>query len=111
MIQPQNKIPTQYDRKLAAVSYVPLLGLIVLYGHRREHFVCFHALQGVVLSLYFFVAYFVPMIGIYLALLFAAIAVSGFIHAVAGQDYRIFGLGHFLDWVLASRFDSRTKQA
>ncbi len=87
-------------RQLAAVSYIPLIGLIVLYGHREEHFIYFHALQGVILSLYFFVAYFVPVIGIYLALLFAAVAVSGFVHAVAGQDYRVLGLGHFLDWLL-----------
>jgi uncharacterized membrane protein len=87
------------SRNLAAVSYIPPVGLIALYGHWPDRFVRFHALQGSILALYFFIAYFVPFVGPYLALLIAAVMISGFIHAAAGKDYRVFGLGHALEWI------------
>lgn len=87
-------------RHLAAVSYVPLIGLIVLYGHRHDRFVRFHALQGTFLSLYFLIAYFIPVYGVYLALLFLAMSASGFIYATRGLEFRVWGLGHFLAWII-----------
>jgi uncharacterized membrane protein len=93
---------TNHDlRRLAAVSYLPLLGPIVLYGHSRNRFVCLHALQGTLLSVYLLLAYAVPVAGVYLALGVLAVLLSGMIHAAGGHDYRVFGLGHFLDWVLS----------
>lgn len=88
-----------HTRKLAAVGYVPLLGIVVLYGHRADSFIRFHAGQGVALSLYLAASYFLPVIGPYIALLFAGFAAAGFIHAVHGQDYRVPLLGDVVAWM------------
>lgn len=98
-----------HARHLAAVGYIPLVNLAVLWGHRHEQFIAEHTLQGILLSLYFFLAYFlIPDFGVYLSLLFAALAVAGFIHASAGRKYRIPLISDFTEW-LAKIFDKSIK--
>lgn len=87
-------------RKLAAVGYVPFIGPIVIYGHRTTPFIYFHAAQGTVLSLYLIVAYFLPAVGPYIALIFAGLMAAGFIHAVHGQMYRVPIIGDLIAWLV-----------
>jgi len=99
MLKTISTIPLE-KRKLAAVSYIPLLGPVVLIGHRGDPFIYFHALQGSLLSLYLIAGYFIPIAGPYIALGLAGLAVAGFLHAVHGREYLIFGLGHFIRFVI-----------
>jgi hypothetical protein len=89
---------------LAAVGYIPLVNFLILYTHRSERFVTTHTLNGILLSIYFFLAYFlVPDFGIYVALIFSAAAVGGFIHASAGKKYPLPLINDFVEW-LARKF-------
>jgi len=99
MLKTSSTIPLE-KRKLAAVSYIPLLGPVVLFGHRHDAFIYFHALQGSLLSLYVIISYFIPVAGPYISLGLAGLAIAGFLHAVHGRDYLVFGLGHFLRLII-----------
>lgn len=88
-------------RKLAAVAYVPLIGPVVWYGHKHDAFIRWHAIQGSAVSLYLITAYLVPYFGQYLALMFGAVAVIGFIRAMHGELWRVPLLGDFLAMVLS----------
>ncbi|MFH1375640.1 MAG: hypothetical protein ABIH35_03155 [Patescibacteria group bacterium] len=105
-----NKI-SFHTRQLAAVGYIPLVNLAVLWRHRHECFIAEHTLQGILLSLYFFLSYFlIPDFGAYLSLLFAALAVAGFIHASAGRKYRIPLISDFTEWLAKSFASPRSGQ-
>jgi len=89
---------------LAAVGYIPLVNFLILYAHRSERFITIHALNGILLSIYFCLAYFlVPDFGIYVALIFIAAAIAGFIHASAGKKYPLPLINDFVEW-LARKF-------
>ncbi len=88
-----------YRNHLAAVGYIPLVNFLIFAAHRREKFIVEHSLNGILLSIYFFLAYFlIPDFGIYLALIFAAGAAAGFIHASAGKKYRLLLIADFVEW-------------
>ena len=96
---PQHPTIPMHQRKLAAASYIPLFGMVVWYGHRENPFIAYHAVQGSMLGLYMIVAYYIPAFGPFLALMFAAVATSGFIHALAGKDFAIPFLSDAARWI------------
>jgi len=89
---------TLEEEHLAAVSYLPLLGILVYLGHRRDPYVAFHALQGSAISAYTVIAYFIPGFGQYICLAFAGLLATGFFHAARGEEFRIPVLASFLDF-------------
>jgi uncharacterized membrane protein len=96
------KISTQITHRnhLAAVGYIPLVNLLIFYAHRSERFISIHTINGIFLSAYFFLAYFlIPDFGVYAALIFLAAAISGFIHASAGKKYRLPLVADFVEWI------------
>lgn len=83
------KIPPTTDRNLlAALSYVWILGLVMLVIKRNDAFIQFHAKQGVVLFLISLVG-FIPVIGWVLWALSITGMVIGFIHAWQGKEYKL----------------------
>lgn len=83
------KIPPTTDRHLlAALSYVWILGLVMLVIKRKDAFVQFHAKQGIVLFLISLVG-FIPVIGWILWALAVTGMVLGFIHAWQGKEYKL----------------------
>lgn len=78
---------TQRDRDAAALSYVPPIGLILLFTERDSAFVRFHARQGVLLLLFATVAWFIPYLGTLLLLALLGALARGFLWASAG-DWR-----------------------
>lgn len=92
---------SENKKELAAVGYIPLLNVAVAVAYRRESEIFFHALQGLMLSVYFLLSYFVvPGFGIYLAVMLLALLVSGFIQTALGQSFRIPLLADFLDLIV-----------
>jgi len=88
-----------HRNRLAAVGYIPVVNFLIFYVHRHEKFVARHTLNGILLTIYFFAAYFlIPDFGNFVALIFAAFAIGGFIHASAGQKYQLPLLNDFVDW-------------
>ncbi|MFH0829166.1 MAG: DUF4870 domain-containing protein [Candidatus Kerfeldbacteria bacterium] len=86
------QIPTASDRNiLAAVSYIWIIGLILLFV-KQDTFIKFHARQSVVLFL-FSLIYFIPFIGWTIGWIIWMLAgvgmVVGFIMAWQGKEYRI----------------------
>ena len=103
--------PSQITHRnhLAAVGYIPLVNLAIFWAHHGERFITEHTLNGILLSIYFFLAYFfIPNFGIYLALLFVAGSIAGFIHASAGKKYQLPLISDFVEW-LAKLFDRQKK--
>ncbi len=92
---------------LAAVGYIPLVNLMIAFAHRKERFIVEHAINGILLSIYFALSYFlIPDFGIYVALIFLAAAVSGFIHASSGKKYHLPLIADFVEWT-AKTFDNK----
>lgn len=77
------------ERKIAAISYVPLLSIVCLWG-RSEHFIRFHARQALVLHILFFVFILLPwwLTGILEIIVFWGI-ILGFYQASVGKEYEL----------------------
>lgn len=93
--------PSLHEKKLAAVSYIPLLGPVIAWAHRRDAFIGRHAVQGSLIGLYLVLAYFVPGVGPYLALAFTLAAIGGFAHAMQGQEFEIPVFSDLAGWLAA----------
>lgn len=76
--------------KIAAISYVPLLSIVCLFG-RDEHFIRFHARQALVLHIFFFLWLFLPWwwLTILLELVVFSGMVSGFYFASLQREYEL----------------------
>lgn len=83
----------------AAISYIPIVGLVFLVIEKGSRFVKFHAVQSLLLALAFFVLYFgLTIVGFVLG----QIPVLGFIVSFALIFvYLGLGLGGLVLWVLA----------
>ncbi len=96
-----------HRNQTAAVGYIPLMNLLILWAHRHDRFILEHALNGVLLTIYLLGAYFlIPDFGIYIALIFIAGVAAGFIHASSGREFRLPLISDFVDW-LADFFDKK----
>ncbi|MBI4122347.1 MAG: DUF4870 domain-containing protein [Parcubacteria group bacterium] len=95
---------SDFDRLLAAVSYVWILFVIpYVLGHKKP-FVYRHARQGLalfVLELIIIVVAWVPILGLivgFLGWIFVMVcAVIGIAHALAGKDWQIPFLHRYID--------------
>lgn len=83
----------------AAISYIPIVGLVFLVIEKGSRFVKFHAVQSLLLALAFFVLYFGLTV---LGFVLGYIPVLGFIISFALIFvYMGLGLGGLVVWVLA----------
>lgn len=73
------------NKDLAALSYVWILSLVVLFARRESPFIQFHAKQGAVLFVASVLVWFIPFLGKALELVILALCVLGFLHAAQGQ--------------------------
>ncbi|MBI4836164.1 MAG: hypothetical protein HY817_02805 [Candidatus Abawacabacteria bacterium] len=78
------------EKKIAAISYVPGLSIVCLWG-RTEHFVRFHARQALVLHVFFLLWLFLPWwwLTMILELGVFGLIVLGFYHASLGAEYEL----------------------
>jgi uncharacterized membrane protein len=79
----------QKNKDIAAASYIPLLGAMILFLRRESPFVQFHARQGFVLFLAWIIFYAIPNIGPIISLLPVAGMIIGFLNAAQGEYYRL----------------------
>ena len=73
------------NKDLAALGYVWVLSLVVLFAKRESPFVQFHARQGAVLFGLSLVVWAMPFIGKIAELLILALSIVGFLHAAQGE--------------------------
>ncbi len=81
--------PGQDEKLLAALSYLWLLSIVILLIKRNSSFVQFHARQGLVLCIVSVVAWFLPILNIFLNLAIFVVIVLGFIQALNGARWRM----------------------
>lgn len=81
------------NKDLAALSYVWIASVIVLFAKRESPFVQFHAKQGAVLFLLSLVVWAMPFVGTLAEVLVFALCIMGFLHAARGErrDVPIIG--------------------
>ncbi|MEK7537769.1 MAG: DUF4870 domain-containing protein [Patescibacteria group bacterium] len=85
---PSNIQPKSDSHLMAAVSYVWLLAIVMLFVKRDDKFVQFHAKQAVVLLIISLVT-FIPVIGWLIGFVAFIGMVIGFINAWQGKEYQI----------------------
>ncbi len=73
------------NKDLAALSYVWILCLVVLFMKRSSQFAQYHAKQGAVLFGLSLVVWAVPFIGKLAEVLILALSLLGFMHAAQGE--------------------------
>ncbi len=73
------------NKDLAALGYVWVLSLVVLFARRDSPFVQFHARQGAVLFGLSLVVWAAPVVGKLLEVLILALCIVGFLYAAQGQ--------------------------
>lgn len=80
----------EQEKKIAALSYVPLLSIICLLG-RNEPFVRFHASQALVVHVFVFIWIFLPLwwLTVILELISFLFLVVGFYYAASGHMYEL----------------------
>lgn len=91
---PTNIQPKSDSHLMAAVSYVWLLAIVMLFVKRDDKFVQFHAKQAVVLLIISLLG-FIPFLGWLIAFVCFIGMVVGFINAWQGKEYQlpvIYGL-------------------
>lgn len=72
------------NKDLAALSYVWVLAVVVHFSVRHSPFTTFHCRQALVLFALSIVVSFLPIIGVVLLFLVAALSVVGFVNAAQG---------------------------
>lgn len=73
------------NKDLAALSYVWVLSVVVLFAKRGSPFVQYHARQGAVLFGLSLVVWAMPFVGKLAELLVLALCIMGFLHAAQGE--------------------------
>lgn len=91
---------TEKGRQLAALSYLWIFSVIILFARRENAFIQLHARQGAVLFILSLLLWPFPPAR-YLELLLLAIMVLGFIQAAVGNAYRIPVIGDLAEGHLA----------
>lgn len=81
------------NKDLAALSYVWVLAVVVHFSVPHSPFTTFHCRQALVLFALSILASFIPVLGILLLLLIAALCVMGFVNAAQGlrKDLPVIG--------------------
>ena len=100
-----NKKDVAENRYIAAVSYIPVLFIVPLLAKKDSHFAQFHAKQGMLLTITWFIIWIlgsIPIIGWFIImplgnLLMVVISILGILNALAGKYWKIPYLSQYAD--------------
>ncbi len=85
------------EKNFAALGYIPVVCLIILLLKKDHPFICFHAKQGLLICLCFFLFWYLPWIGKMLNLFLAAFMFVGLVKAKEGQYWKVPVLGNLAE--------------
>ena len=94
----EEKKDIEENKLLAAVSYIWILCLIPLFLRRKSKFAQFHAKQGLILfiaEVLGFLVFWIPIIGLLIALGILVLAVMGIYNAILGKYWEMPFLGKY----------------
>lgn len=81
---------SDHTKKIAALSYVPLLSIVCLFG-REEHFIRFHARQALVIHILIILWLLLPWwwLTVILELGSFVLLMYGFYYAAIGKEFNL----------------------
>ncbi len=88
---------SQEEKNLAALGYIPVICLIVLLLKKEHPFICFHAKQGLIMCLCFFLFWYMPIIGTVMNFFLVAMMFVGLIKAKEGEYWKAPVLGNLAE--------------
>ena len=93
----QDKEWSDEEKNLAGLSYIPIICLIILLLKKHHPFISFHAKQGLVMCLCFFVFWYLPWVGPMLNFFLVALMFVGLIKAKEGEYWKVPFLGNLAE--------------
>src|SRR3990167_9897565 len=100
---PTEKEDIEKNKDVAAISYLWILSVVVLYARRDSPFVQYHAKQGLWLFLISIPVWIIPGIGHYLEFIVLAGMIIGFLNAAQGKFHDVPVVGQFAKGTLTLR--------
>jgi len=85
----EQKADIEKNKDVAAMSYVWILSVVVLYARKDSPFVQHHAKQGIWLFVISIPLWFVPVVGQYFEFFVLAGAIIGFLNAAQGKYHDV----------------------
>ena len=92
-ITPEQQADIEKNKDVAAMSYVWMLSVVVLYARKDSPFVQYHAKQGIWLFVISVPLWFVPVIGQYFEFFVLAGMIIGFLNAAQGKYHDVPVIG------------------
>ncbi len=88
-LTPEQKADIEKNKDVAAMSYLWIISIIVLYARRDSPFVQYHAKQGLWLFVLSIPLWLIPGIGRYLEFFILAGMIIGFLNAAQGKMHDV----------------------
>ncbi len=82
------------EKNVAALGYIPVVCLIILLLKKDHPFISFHAKQGLIMCLCFFLFWYLPVVGAVLNFFLVALMFVGLIKAKEGEYWKAPFLGN-----------------
>ena len=92
-LTPEQQADIEKNKDVAAMSYLWILSIVVLYARKDSPFVQYHARQGMWLFLVSIPLWMVPVFGQYLEFFILAGMIIGFLNAAQGKHHDIPVIG------------------
>ncbi|HLD07961.1 MAG TPA: hypothetical protein VJB60_02765 [Candidatus Peribacterales bacterium] len=100
---PTEKEDIEKNKDVAAISYLWILSVIVLYARRDSPFIQYHAKQGLWLFMVSIPIWLIPRIGHYLEFFVLAGMIIGFLNAAQGRMHDLPVIGALAKGTLTLR--------
>ena len=91
------------NKDVAAMSYLWILSVVVLYARKDSPFIQYHARQGMWLFLLSIPVWLIPKIGQYLEFFVLALMIIGFLNAAQGRQHDLPVIGQLAKGTLTLR--------
>lgn len=102
-ITPEQKMDIEKNKDVAAMSYLWILSVVVLYARRDSPFIQYHARQGLWLFLVSIPVWLIPGAGRYLEFFVLAGMIIGFLNAAQGRTHDLPVIGQLAKGTLTLR--------
>lgn len=103
LLTPEQRADIEKNKDVAAMSYLWILSVVVLYARRDSPFIQYHARQGLWLFLVSIPVWLIPIAGRYLEFFVLAAMIIGFINAAQGLMHDLPVIGQLAKGTLTLR--------
>lgn len=100
---PEQRADIEKNKDVAAISYLWILSVVVLYARQDSPFIQYHARQGLWLFLISIPLWIIPVVGHLLEFLILAGMIIGFLNAAQGKMHDVPVIGQLAKGTLTLR--------